>query len=83
MVSLHSRPRRGALLVVSNLSAQRITARVRLDLSALDLPQAVEATDALSGDKIPLSRAALSFPLERMGWKMVWVRPASDAAGGH
>jgi hypothetical protein len=82
MVSLHSRPRRGALLVVSNLGPQRARAQVRVDLDALGLPAEVEAADALSGERVPLSGATLSFPLESMGWRMVWVRPASGVARG-
>jgi hypothetical protein len=82
VVSLHSRPRRGALLVVSNLGARRARARIRLDLAALGLPADTEAADALTGEKIRLSTATLSFPLESMGWRMVWVRPASAAAPG-
>jgi len=80
MVSLHSRPGRGALLVVSNLGATRERARVRLDLAALELPADVQAADALTGESIRLSAATLAFPLERMGWRMVWVRPAPGAS---
>jgi hypothetical protein len=80
LVSLHSRPGRGALLVVSNLGARRATARIRLDLAALELPANVQATDALTSEKIPLSGARLSFPLNSMGWRMVWVRAASAAS---
>ena len=79
MVSLYSRPGRGALLVVSNLGAKRATARASLDLGALGLPADVEAVDALTGDRIRVSRAALSLPLESMGWKLVWVRPGAGA----
>jgi hypothetical protein len=78
MVSLYSQPGRGALLVVSNLGAAAAAARVNLDLGALGLPPNVSAVDALTGESIPRSRASLSFPLESMGWRLVWVRPRKD-----
>jgi hypothetical protein len=51
---------------------------VNLDLGALGLPPNVSAVDALTGESIPRSRASLSFPLESMGWRLVWVRPRKD-----
>jgi hypothetical protein len=80
MVSLHSRRGRGALLVVSNLGAREATARIRLNLADLELPANVQAADALTGERIPLRRAMLSFPVKSMGWRMVWVRPPSAAS---
>lgn len=73
---------RGALLVVSNLGAGSARARVHVDLRALELPANVEAADALTGEKILLSRAVLSFSLKSMGWRMIWVRPTSAASRG-
>jgi len=75
MVSLHSRPGRGALLVVANLGAAA-TAKVRLDLAALQLPARAHATDALTGERLSLRGGVLSFPLSRMDWRLVRIEPA-------
>ena len=75
MVSLHSRQRRGALLVVSNLGSGTLTANVRLDLAALGLPAKPQAADALTGERLALAGGVLSFPLDSMGWRLVRVAP--------
>jgi hypothetical protein len=48
--------------IVSNLGARRARARVSLDLKALNLPDRVEAADALTGERVPLSRGGDCLP---------------------
>ena len=61
-VSLYHREKQGALLVVSNLSAQARTAAVSLNLRALGLPSGAKATNALTGQPVDFSAGRLSCP---------------------
>jgi len=77
-VSLYRRPaadgKKGrALLVVSNLSADRpATAQITVGAGLLGSP-AKSAADALTGESLPCSEGRLAVPLEPMRMRMVLV----------
>ncbi len=74
-VSAYRHPRTGLLMLVSNLSANETTARVRFDTAKLGLkPAGLGARDAISNDAITLSRGEVSFEMEPFSYRYVWVK---------
>jgi len=61
------------LLVVSNLSAKEaVTAQVRLSKKAM--PKVNEATDALTGERLPITDNTITIALPPMQMRLVAVR---------
>jgi hypothetical protein len=61
------------LLVVSNLSAKEtVTAQVRLSKKAM--PKVNEATDALTGERLPITDNTITISLPPMRMRLVAVR---------
>ncbi|OIO90677.1 MAG: hypothetical protein AUJ92_18320 [Armatimonadetes bacterium CG2_30_59_28] len=76
-VTLHSRPGKGVLCIVSNLGKVAAEAQVSLDLAKLKLSPEVKATDALTGEAIPISKGAFAVQLKPFDYAL--VRVSSDA----
>ena len=66
-VSLYSRPTRGVLLIVSNLSQQPVTARVQLNGKQLKLDSDLtSARDMLEDEPVPYSHSTLELKIAPM-----------------
>ena len=75
-VSIYSRTEKGLLMVVSNLgSANDPAASVQLDLKGLHLDgKAIEVTDALTGEKIPIEAGKITLALQKLRMRLLRVR---------
>jgi len=72
--SLYTRGVQGTMMVVANLGQEKQEATVSLNLRRLKLPPGARATDALSGDPLPLENGVLRLTLEPMDWRLVRVK---------
>jgi len=74
-VSLYSRGKKGALLVVSNLGKEPCAASVRLNLKALGLASSpLKAEDGISHQSVKIAGDTLQLPLPGMRMRMILVR---------
>ena len=73
LVSLYSRPRRGALCVLSNLGATATDVTLRLDLGKLKLARDVPAQDALTGRALAWKDGCLTVRLEAFDYMLIRV----------
>ena len=74
-VSLYSRGKKGALLVVSNLGKEPCAASVRLNLKALGLATSpLKAEDAISHQSVKIAGDTLQLPLPGMRMRMILLR---------
>lgn len=74
-VSVYSRAEKGALLVVSNLGEQPATGELAISLDALKLPSSgLEAVDVMMEERHSLRGDNLSFSLEPLHYKLIWIR---------
>jgi hypothetical protein len=74
-VSLHNRPGRGVLAVITNTGPKACQAEVTLDLAALRQPSAIAAHDVLTGRALTLSSGCLSIPLGPLEYVVAWLKP--------
>ncbi|NLB97795.1 MAG: hypothetical protein GX785_19035, partial [Armatimonadetes bacterium] len=73
-VSLYTRGKEGALLVVSNLSAEARTAKVELNLKQLGLRAGAKAVDARTNEPVTLENGRLAVELGGFDYTLVHVR---------
>lgn len=74
--SIYSRGKKGAMVVVSNLNRYAVNVEITLNIGALELPAEVEVTDVISGEIFTCHSGRLSFPLESLSFRMLWLKPA-------
>lgn len=76
-VTGYSRGAKGVMLVVSNLGRSHVEARVAIDRKKLGLSDApLEATDVVNDTQVPMDGDSLTFPLDSLDFKVVWVKPS-------
>jgi len=76
-VSLYKHSKNGALLVVSNISKDRVSARLNLHLARLGLQnKTVMAWDALSGRSIKSAAGRITCALRPFEWKIIRINAA-------
>ena len=73
-VSLYQHPRNGVLVVITNFGNKTSKVAVELSIRKLKLTGQVQASDALTGQKIEIDRGRLDLPLKPMAWKLVWIK---------
>jgi hypothetical protein len=73
-VSLYTRGKEGALLVVSNLSAEARTATVELNLKRLGLSAGAKAINARTSEPVTLEKGRLAVELGAFDYALVSVR---------
>jgi hypothetical protein len=73
--SLYRHPANGALAVVSNLSNQRETVRVSLNLEQLGLQAESKAFNALTEEPVALRQGNILLELDPIDWRLVWLEP--------
>ncbi len=75
-VSVWSRGREGAMLVVSNLDRQARTVEVQPDLKRLGLAGGpIRAEDAIEGTPLPFRHGMLRLKLASLDWRLVHLAP--------
>ncbi len=74
-VSLYNRPRKGAILVAANLAQEDCRAQIQLNLSALEQPSALTATDIVTGAPVPVTEGRLEVSLPSMHYAMIRLQP--------
>ena len=73
--SLYLHQKNGVLAVVSNLSGSDARVSVTLSLRKLGLGAAsAEATDALTGGKVPINRGNIELDMPNLGWELICVK---------
>ncbi len=72
--SLYLKRGRAAMLIVGNLNHAVATARIALDLKAMELPRAVTATNLLDGRPLAVSGGLVSVRLRPTSFVLVHVR---------
>jgi hypothetical protein len=74
-VSAYRHPQNGLLMLVANLSASKMTARVRFDPKRLGLKaEGLAARDGISNDPIGLSGREVTVEMEPFSYRYVWVQ---------
>ncbi|NPV08743.1 MAG: LamG domain-containing protein [Anaerolineae bacterium] len=74
LASLYRHPENGVLMVLSNLGRRSAPVTARLNLEQLGLGVGAIATDAMSGEVLPLREGALRVDLPSMGWVLAWLK---------
>ena len=74
-VNLYNRGARGAMLIISNLGDEAVSAEVTLDRAALRLPERATARDVLSGETLPWEGGTLRAFLGSLSFRVVRIAP--------
>ncbi len=75
-VSIHNRPGKGLLAVVSNLGTEACTARVTFDLRRLEQPTGMKAMRVMRQAPVEMRDGVVELPLGPVDYELVWLRPA-------
>jgi len=74
--SLYRHAENGLLAVISNISKDRVSARLDLDLSRLGFNgRRITAWDALTGKSVGIDAGRISCDLFSFGWKLIRIKP--------
>jgi len=72
--TLYVRPGKGVMCLVSNQSKYARNVKVKLMLKKMNLPITATATNAKTGDKVPIKNGEFTVPLSPLDYALVWVK---------
>jgi hypothetical protein len=76
-VSLYRHPENGVLAVISNLSEEKETVKVQLNMERLDLDRNPNVAEVVlpAGEPLPIVEGKIRLILPSLSWKLIWVKP--------